>query len=120
MPDGLVIGILFAVVIAILSVAAPASPSREVETRTVRYSAAIIDDAQCRYFCDATLFTSTGWAVLSAAWDSRAHQPTLVATYARYADGDTWLKVAGWSLRSGARARRLSGRSDPHLSRTGP
>ena len=94
MSDGLVLGTL------------GRGPRRQgFETKTVRYSSHTIDDTQRRYSADAILFTSTGWAVHSVAWDVQAQRPTLVATYARFAGEDPRLELAEWSLRSLARFR---------------
>lgn len=103
MSDGLVLGILFAIAIAIVEVAASGSAARRVETKTVRYRGSNIDDTQRRYSADATLYAGTGWAIHRVAWDTRAPLPTLVATYARYVKEDSWLVV---TIRSLLRTRR--------------
>jgi hypothetical protein len=108
MPDGLVLVILLAVVLSLVGTVGRGPRRQGVETKTVRYSARTIDDAQRRYSADATLFTSTGWAVHSVAWDVQAQRPTLVATYARFAGEDPRLELAEWSLRSLAGFRRYA------------
>jgi len=106
--DGLLLVILLAIALSILGAAGRGTNTRGVETKTVRYSATTIDDTQRRYSADAALFTGTGWAIRSAAWDPQAQRPTLVATYARYAEESLPLEFALWLPRSLARFRRYA------------